>query len=411
MRIRNGSDVFVNGNEGDAVVGMSPSPAGGIIETTGAGSTFSTGKNLTIGKQGSGELSVSQGGEVTTNSFALLAEMTGSSGTATVSGAGSKWTVKSVLNIGSKGRGSLSVEGGATVASAGGTLSEFSSGTADASVNGQGSTWVNTGDLVIAERGGASLQISNGASVANAQGAVGRLNSAAGGVFVGGVGSTWSNSGARRLAPRALEFYIFAGGSVSCTSAMLGAVSGFGNVTVRDGGSPFKATWTISQSLAVGGPSTLDVQHGGQVSVMQETTIGGSGSVKLTGGEFGTAAINFQSGGQFQWTSGTLHVGTYHGSLTNPNGGVLAPGNSPGSTLILGDYTQQSTAVLEIEIGGVGQGTQFDFVNVTGTAILDGELRLKLINGFVPSPTQSFVVMSAASLLGVLDNAGNGQTA
>ena len=216
------------------------------------------------------------------------------------------------------------------MASAGGTLSEFSSGTADASVNGQGSTWVNTGDLVIAERGDASLQISNGASVANAQGAVGRLNRAAGGVFVGGVGSTWSNSGALAVGPEGLGVLdIFAGGSVSCTSATLGAVSGFGNVTVRDGGSPFKATWTISQSLAVGGPSTLDVQHGGQVSVMQETTIGGSGSVKLTGGEFGTAAINFQSGGQFQWTSGTLHVGTYHGSLTNPNGGVLVPGNCP----------------------------------------------------------------------------------
>src|SRR5262249_7876670 len=69
----------------------------------------------------------------------------------------------------------------------------------------------------------------------------------------------------------------------------------------------------------------------------------------------------------------------------------------------------QSTGAIQIEIGGVGQGTQFDFVNVTGTALVDGHLDLSLINGFVPNSSQTFLVFNATSLLGVFNNAGNGQ--
>jgi hypothetical protein len=167
----------------------------------------------------------------------------------------------------------------------------------------------------------------------------------------------------------------------------------------------------MSQQLTVGGGvfASLDIQSGGAVHVAQDTTLAPGGAITLEGGEFSTTAISFNGGGQFHWTSGTLHVGTYHGDLTTPNGGVLAPGNSAGSTLVLGNYTQQSAGAMQIEIGGVGQGTQFDFVNVTGTALVDGHLDVSLINGFAPTPSQTFLVFNATSLLGVFNNAGNGQ--
>jgi hypothetical protein len=134
-----------------------------------------------------------------------------------------------------------------------------------------------------------------------------------------------------------------------------------------------------------------------------------NGLVRLQGGTFGTSAISFEGGGQFQWTSGTLHVGIFEGNLTAPSGGTLAPGRSAGSTTVLGEYTQSTGATLEIEIGGTATATEFDFVDVTGTATLGGELQLALINDFVPDPDDEFIVFNAGDVLSFFTNAGNGQ--
>jgi len=100
-------------------------------------------------------------------------------------------------------------------------------------------------------------------------------------------------------------------------------------------------------------------------------------------------------------------VGTFNGNLTN-QGGVLAPGHSAGSTTINGGYTQQAGA-LEIEIGGPLAVSGFDFVNVTGSALIDGDLELSLISGFIPTPSQTFAILIAGSLSGAFDNAASGQ--
>jgi hypothetical protein len=157
-----------------------------------------------------------------------------------------------------------------------------------------------------------------------------------------------------------------------------------------------------------GGTGTLKIQSGGTVSVAQDTALFLGGTLRLEGGTLDTASVSFQGGGAFNWTSGTLHVGTYNGNLTN-QGGTLAPGHSAGSTAIVGNYTQQAGSTMEIEIGGPGQGTQYDFVNVTGNALIDGKLKLLLINGFTPTPAQMFVIFDSNSLLGVFENVGNGQ--
>jgi hypothetical protein len=164
-----------------------------------------------------------------------------------------------------------------------------------------------------------------------------------------------------------------------------------------------------------GGTGTLNIHPGGAVDVAEDTVLFPNGLVRLQGGTFGTTAISFEGGGQFQWTSGVLHVGIFDGDLTAPSGGTLAPGRAPpegwsaGSTTILGDYTQSAGATLEIEIGGTATATEFDFVEVTGTATLGGELDLRLINGFVPDPDDEFIVFNAEELLSFFTNAGNNQ--
>ena len=87
----------------------------------------------------------------------------------------------------------------------------------------------------------------------------------------------------------------------------------------------------------------------------------------------------------------------------------FAPGHSAGRTSIFGDYTQQTDAVLDIEIGGISVISEYDEVQVTGTAVLDGALQLSLINGFVPNAGNVFGILTAGALSGVFTNVANGE--
>src|SRR5262249_8374675 len=95
--------------------------------------------------------------------------------------------------------------------------------------------------------------------------------------------------------------------------------------------------------------------------------VAAGGQFNLTGGSTVVATIDLSAGGNFGFTGGTLHAQTILGNVTNV-AGTLSPGNSPGSTSIVGNYVQQSSGKLEIEIGGTTSGTDFDVVNVSGNA-------------------------------------------
>lgn len=73
--------------------------------------------------------------------------------------------------------------------------------------------------------------------------------------------------------------------------------------------------------------------------------------------------------------------GTLTGSVNN-SGGTLAPGASPGTLALSGNYTQGAGGSLEIEVEGTGAG-QFDRLAVGGNATLGGTLALRPTPGFV----------------------------
>jgi hypothetical protein len=161
----------------------------------------------------------------------------------------------------------------------------------------------------------------------------------------------------------------------------------------------------------------LEIEPGGTVNVAQDTVVFGSGFLSLLGGTLSTTEISFPTSelsitpGTFHWSSGTLHVGVFHGDLTVPNGGVLAPGNTAGSTFVLGDYDQANAgATLQIEIGGTTQGFQYDVVSVTGNVSLGGQLQLDLLDGFVPSAASTFTIFDATGTVsGAFANVASGQ--
>ncbi|MBI3863194.1 MAG: Ig-like domain repeat protein, partial [Planctomycetia bacterium] len=110
-----------------------------------------------------------------------------------------------------------------------------------------------------------------------------------------------------------------------------------------------------------------------------------AGSTILGGGAIASSSpLNIQGG----LLDGN---GTISGGVNNA--GTTSPGFSPGLINISGDYTQQTSGQLAIELGGTDPGTQYDQLDVSGNVILAGALNLNLLSVFHPTLDQKFVIV------------------
>ncbi len=90
--------------------------------------------------------------------------------------------------------------------------------------------------------------------------------------------------------------------------------------------------------------------------------------------------------------------GTINGNDTNA--GEMDLGSTAGTLSIIGNYTQTSAGTLSVKVGGTSAGSQYDQVNVLGTASLGGTLDASLINGFGPAVPQTFTIVTSAAVNG-----------
>ncbi|WP_145062403.1 PQQ-dependent sugar dehydrogenase [Adhaeretor mobilis] len=74
----------------------------------------------------------------------------------------------------------------------------------------------------------------------------------------------------------------------------------------------------------------------------------------------------------------------------------ITPGSSPGLELFDGNVYIGELANLEIEIGGSVSGSEFDVLQIAGTAELGGVLNVSLLDGFSPRAGDSFEFMTSA---------------
>jgi hypothetical protein len=132
--------------------------------------------------------------------------------------------------------------------------------------------------------------------------------------------------------------------------------------------------------------SVVDVSNGQTVNLNE---------VILQGGKLITSSFEIPSGETFTGS------GTIEANLTNA--GTLSPGSSPGTITVDGDFTQESTGTLAIELGGTTPGTQYDQLVVTGAAALDGTLDVSVIDEFSPSLGESFTILTYTSHTGSFD--------
>jgi hypothetical protein len=75
-----------------------------------------------------------------------------------------------------------------------------------------------------------------------------------------------------------------------------------------------------------------------------------------------------------------------------------------GNATIRGNFSQSDTGVFGVELGGLVQADEFDVLNITGTARLNGTLEVELIDGFVPDVGNMFQILTAGSVVGEFES-------
>lgn len=136
---------------------------------------------------------------------------------------------------------------------------------------------------------------------------------------------------------------------------------------------------------------TVDVQSG-TLELGSGYTQNVGGVTRLSGGALQSSTALDINGGRIEGS------GTITGNVLND--GEIAPGLSPGLLQITGDYSQGNSGSLNVEIGGLTAGTQFDRLEVSGAATLAGTLHVSVVNDFTPSPADTFQILTFASRSG-----------
>ena len=94
--------------------------------------------------------------------------------------------------------------------------------------------------------------------------------------------------------------------------------------------------------------------------------------------------------------NGTLiGTGSIAGSLENA--GVLHPGLSPGTLTVNGNFKQDPTGSLNLDINGTTAGSGYSDLAISGTATLAGTINASTSNSFTPAIGNAFQVMTFAS--------------
>ena len=304
------------------------------MTVSGADSNWANSDSLDVGYDGSGSLTITDGGAVS-NTTGYVGRSATSSGEVTVSGAGSTWENSDgtyrTLYVGYSGSGSLTIMDGGTVSNGAGYLGRYAGSSGAVSVSGAGSSWDNSSSLYVGYEDGGSLTISDGGAVSNTWGYVGYFADSSGEVTVNGAEAIWANSstlytgvsGAGSLA-------ITNGGAVSNPYGYVGYFAeSSGDVTVSGAGS----TWANGDHLSVGhrGTGTLSITGGGAVSSGWHGLVGwadgadGAVTVAGAGSIWSCGSYNlYLGGGQFWNGSAYEYGGTGTGTLEIDSGGTVA---------------------------------------------------------------------------------------
>ena len=242
----------------------------------------------------------------------------------------------------------------------------------------------------------------------------GNLTVPVAGVYAGNVGYTATSGN-----------IVFNGGTTVSGASL--TLAGAGSAQFNSGAVNLNVPVTANLAVSVGGGTANfngaanTFNRGGNVSAGTlsaggvTTTIAG-GLFDVTGGTFNAGGGTVNVGGAFHAGGGAINAGTmnvnaggllYGGGTINGNvinNGTVAPGNSPGTLTINGNYTQGAGGTLAAELGGTTAGANYDVLNVSGAATLNGTLSLALFGGYTGSVGDLYTLINAGRVSGVFSN-------
>jgi hypothetical protein len=236
----------------------------------------------------------------------------------------------------------------------------------------QGVAVDSSGNLFIADSGNNIIRELSGGTLTTIVGAAAMLNDprglavdASGNLFIADSGNNVIRE--------------FSGGALS-------TVAGTGTAGYSgDGGAATAATLDNPSGVALNAQRGLLIADSGNNAVRQVT--GATLDVNESLSRFATVEV--QSGGVLELDNGV----TLTANVTNAGTLVLGNGTSTADATIAGTFTQTSTGIFDIKLGGTAAG-QYDSLKVTGNVSLAGTLDVSLVNGFVPTAGDSFQLIA-----------------
>jgi autotransporter-associated beta strand protein len=380
LKVSGGAFTSTNVNIGrTSNLGLTNAPlTSGFVVT---GGTANLSGNLNVGTSNSAATARVDGGALTITGTANVGNITTANRTSTLQVSSGSLDVNGTdgvqlsVNTGIANLSQFLLTGGNT------TVQAIKYGVAASAAGSRGDVIVNNGASLYVGSGGVSV-VSANAYTANFTLTDATL----------GAKANWSSSVPITLAGNATiraadasntPFNISLSGALSGVGANLNKTGG-GTLTLS-GNNTYSGNTTIN-----GGILQVDGALGATAVTLNSGTlkVGASGSISsatisINGGSFDATAL---VGGYTVASGQTLKgTGTFDGKVIVGSGATLAPGNSPGVTTFSGDLTLAGTTVMEID--GTTRGTQYDGVNLSGTAannlVYGGELSLAF--GAIPS--------------------------
>lgn len=216
-------------------------------------------------------------------------------------------------------------------------------------------------------------------------------------------------------------------GNAQIKSLSIGGNVGAARLELNDG-----STLDVANNISVQSNGTIATV--GNVSISTGSGFANSGSLEVNSGTLsvfgdmnnsGTISIGAGAIGNFtgdlvqngNLTTGTGSVltvsGVFSGSGSTTGDGTtvitgeLSPGNSTASILFGTDLLLDDLAMTTFELAGQGTG-EFDQVVVDGNWTVDGNLTVKLLNGYTLGLGEEYLVGTATSLSGQFNGLGEG---
>lgn len=445
LNIKTGSTVksqngIIGGNTGSFGIGN------GDVVVNGNGALWEVDNVLTIANSGMGQISLADGGKVSAGIGTVVANNNGSTGTIIIGsssigssvapgqittpsisfGAGNaslilnhndttgNYTIDSVLQ-GTKG--SIDIYNGITV------LAGNNSYTGNVTIHG-GLLQIGNG----ATQGSMAANITN-----NAELNFNRSDSTYYDALLSGTG-TLSKQGSGELALSAANTYtgdttvsdgtlLLAGaGSISASQQLsLQGTAAFDISSINSSTTVNNLTGTTNTSITLGNKTlslnnTNNTLYAGSLSGIGNLIKIGTGTLIYNGDGTDFTGVSTVTEGSLIVGSDTAHAGAvWGGSLTVENGallggngtigssnssivtvesgGILSPGDSIGTTTLLGNHVVNPGAIYEVEINAAGQS---DLTQVTGITTLNGGIVRLLPAAGVYQPNMTYTLLTAA---------------